>query len=66
MHSLVSEVMAQSPEIAGEFVFVPRIGVGMQLGGWVMGTDCEWPCESTTWSRGGPWHSCSTDQLDDG
>ena len=52
MHSLVSGgqlicfVMAEGPEMAGEFAFVPRIGVAAWLGGWVMGTDHGWPCES--------------------
>ena len=31
--------MAEGPEMAGEFVFVPRIGVAAWLGGWVVGTD---------------------------
>ena len=45
--------MAEGPEIAGEFVFVPRIGVAAWLDEWVMGTDCWQPCESTECSREG-------------
>ena len=38
--------------MAGEFVFVLRIGVAMQLGGWVIGTD-HGPCESAEPSQDG-------------
>ena len=38
--------MAEDPEVAGEFDFVPRIGVAVWLGGQVIGTDHGWPYES--------------------
>ena len=55
--------MGEGPLIAGEYVFVPRIGLTAWLGGWLMVTEPGWPCKiaeaSLDWGHGIPGQMAS-------